>query len=40
MMMKMRGVAIALMAIGFSLILLGMTLITYTDHARGPNDVG
>jgi hypothetical protein len=38
--MNIRLLAFSLMVIGFSLILAGMTLITYTDHARGSADIG
>lgn len=39
-MINMRMWAIALMAIGFTLILSGMALIAYTEHANGSTDMG
>ena len=38
--MNIRILAIALMAIGFTLILAGMTLIAYTEHTSGSTDMG
>jgi hypothetical protein len=38
--MNTRMLAIALMAIGFSMMLVGMTLLALTEHARNSIDVG
>jgi uncharacterized membrane protein len=38
--MNTRILAIALMTIGFTLIFVGMTLITYMERANGSLDVG
>jgi uncharacterized membrane protein len=37
--MNMRILAISLMAIGFTLIFLGMTLSTYLEHASNSADM-
>ena len=38
--MNMRILAISLMAIGFTLILVGMTLFTYMERASHSVDIG
>jgi hypothetical protein len=38
--MNTRAFAIALMAIGFAMMLVGLTLLTMIEHASLPRDVG